>query len=345
MLQELVLHHFGKKQKRHLFLTKQSYRIGKALDNDIVLLDSECPSYLATLKKEKNLYIWKDPSQTLDLYRNPHQIHGYSFHIQHYQQWLYALLFVGVFWISLLFFQWMYGYIQLPLAQNISLPARGVYGNVDPEHPISNVKFEFQSQPEKFSVLHYTPGNLSRQSDLEIRINQKFLSFAPASPGKWNVEISQYVSNELLNSEKNSVEFVFHGKENQPWAVKDIYVESLDEAPVQQDGKDFTRNIQKLLRERKAKKGNVVRAGQVVAQAKQYYQSRQENLPEQLQKLSSRVQEEKIKMLQDHRVLIQKYRREQEFPKAKEIYNHLMDELIDPMDPDRIQLEQNRGME
>ena len=50
-------------------------------------------------------------------------------------------------------------------------------------------------------------------------------------------------------------------------------------------------------------------------------------------------------MLQDHRVLIQKYRREQEFPKAKEIYNHLMDELIDPMDPDRIQLEQNRGME
>lgn len=328
MLDELEFHHRTKNERRYLLLNRSEYRIGKGLDNDIVLLDADCPAYLVKLEKKEGQYRWVAFSSI--------ESSGYVFQIRSNRSWVYALSFVLIFWISLLFFQWLENRLDSPQKKIQTLPARGTYGNLDTDRSVSDIRFEFQSQIGKFLRLHYTSGNIERLGDLELLINGKFLTFAPASSRKWNVETSIFIPNELLKIENNLLEFIFRGKSDQSWGVKDIYVTILDEKPAQPNDKEYAKNIRKLLREKKTKPGNIVRAQQIIQQ----YRFTNQNLPEELEKLDAKIIEEKTKMIQDHQILIQKYKREGEVRKAREIYQHLMDELIDPMDLDRSQIEE-----
>jgi hypothetical protein len=336
MFQELICHHVEKKQKRYLFLGKQTYRIGKALDNDIVLLDADALPYLATLEKSDLSYIWIQQEQQTNLKGQNYKTNGYIFSIRDHRIGVYALIFSFMVWLSFVFFQGWFGHVPSYLLKSQSLPARGVYGG---SASIQSVEFDFQPHPPKFSVLHYTPGNIADADNIEIMVNGKLLGFAPASPGKWNTEVSLPIPPDLMKEGSNKIGFLQSGDKQQPWAVKDIFIEDVDTLPSQVDGVECLKNAQKLLRERKVRRGNLIRAEQVVKQAIQYYRSQQKQPLLALTDLADQIAKEKLQMIQDHQLLAQKYRREGEPKKAGKVFQKLLDELVDPMDPDRIVVE------
>ena len=49
-------------------------------------------------------------------------------------------------------------------------------------------------------------------------------------------------------------------------------------------------------------------------------------------------------MIMDHKILIQKYRRQGDNKKAAKVYKKLMGELIDPLDSDRRNIEEEMRM-
>jgi hypothetical protein len=338
MFNELVIHHVKKNTSRFMFLNQNHYRVGKALDNDLVLLDADCPSYLGSIEKQDGQYVWQEQESTFHLH-NPYVSHGFRFHIQSQKKWLSVGVFLGLFLISLIFFQWMYhGDMSMGTASH-TLPARGTYGSLNASNEanrVASVEFEFSIPKGKYLMLHFTSGNLSKSNDLLININGHFLGYAPASPGKWNIETQKFIPTSVLNEKNNKVSFHFQGSKSLSWGVRDIYIQSFQEMPVQQDGKDFLIMAKKLLRERSVKAGNLVRAQQVLDQASQFYQAKNEETPELISKLISQTQKEKYRLILDHAELIRKHKREGEKQKARNVYARLMDELIDPVDPDRL---------
>lgn len=338
MLRELVFHHVSKNKKRYFILGAQSYRIGKSLDNDIVLLEADAPAYLGTLEKKDTSYFWQQKGVHIELNHVKLKLPGYEIRILNHQSWIFALAFSGIFALALLFFQWSGGMSLRGSISAIKLPARGTYGNID-SNCVSSLEFEFQSDNQKYLILHYTSGNLSSSTDLQIQINDQFVAYAPASPGLWNIEQTLYIPKTLVKNGKNTGYFKFTPKELAPWAVRDIYIEELNEEPFQQDGMDLIKTAQKLFRERGARKGNLVRAQQMIVQAQQFYQQKNESLPNELNDVLLNIQTEKKQMIQDHKLLIQKYKRQGEIKKASKVYIKLLNELIDPMDPDRREFE------
>ena len=335
MFQELCIQHIHKGKRRYLALTGPSYRLGKALDNDVVLLDADCPSHLGVIQKMEGRYVWQQKDQTVDLI-TPVMTHGFRLQVRNAKPWISTLIFSSLLLVSMVFFQWMYGVESADSSSR--LPARGTYGHLNESSSeiIDRISFDFDGAAEKHLTLHYTSGNLSKPNDLQIEINGNFLSFAPASPGKWNVEIQKFIPKSLLNPEKNNVTFVFLGSKKQTWGIRDIYIESSNELPSQLDGKDFLLTAKKFLKERSVKPGNLVRAQQVLDQAAQFYQAKNLERPASLSEMIARVQKEKQRMILDHAELIRKYKRENQGKKAKIIFEKLMDELIDPMDSDRL---------
>jgi hypothetical protein len=335
MLSELMIHHVEKGNKRYLFLTKDRYRLGKALDNDIVLLDANCPSYLGVIEKNEHGYHWLE-NQTLADLNLPHASGGFVFQVKNKKKWISVTVFSALFVLSLFFFQWAYNDESVGDEAH-KLPARGTYGHLNSEDPdpVAQVEFEFDPPASKYLTLHYTSGNLSKGNELQININGHFLGFAPASPGKWNVESKKFIPQSLLVEKNNKVSFVFAGSKSQSWGVRDIYMETSESMPLQQDGKDFLITAKKLLKERSVKRGNLVRAQQILDQGMQFYQASNQEPPEVLSKLVTQVQKEKYRLILEHGDLVRKYLRENDRKKAKDVYASLMDELIDPMDSDR----------
>jgi hypothetical protein len=338
MLHELVFHHLPKNKKRYFVLSADCYRIGKSLDNDIVLLEADAPPYLGMLEKKDTSYILQRNGKSIELNHKKFQLHGYELSVLNHQHWVFALAFMAIFSLALLFFQWTGGMRSNGSLSTIKLPARGTYGNIDSRH-ISSLEFEFQSDNSKYLVLHYTSGNLSSSKDLQIQINDQFVAYSPASPGLWNVEQAIYIPKNLIKSGLNIGHFKFISKPLAPWAVRDIYIEELNEEPFQQNGMDLIKTAQKLFRERGARKGNLVRAQQTIVQAQQFYLQKNESLPNELNDVLLNIQSEKKQMIQDHKLLIQKYKRQGEIKKASKVYTKLLNELIDPMDPDRREFE------
>ncbi len=338
MLSELVFHNIAKNKKRYFILGADCYRIGKSLDNDIVLLDADAPPYLGTIEKQDASYILQQNGAYTEINQKKLKLHGYELHIQRHQSWIYALAFGGIFAISLIFFQWFKESSTHTSPTTIQLPARGTYGNIN-STGISNLKFEFQSDNQKYLILHYTSGNLAGSTDLQIEINDQFVAYSPASPDLWNVEQTLYIPKNLVKSGRNIGFFKFTPKQLAPWAVRDIYIEELNDEPFQQSGIDLIKTAQKFLRERGARKGNLIRAQQAVMQAQQFFKQKKEPEPIELKDILVSIQLEKKEMIQDHKLLIQKYRRQGDLKKASKVYRKLLNELIDPMDPDRREFE------
>lgn len=93
MMRELVCKHVEKKKRRYVFLTAALYKVGKALENDILLLDANVPPVLATIEDINGTYVWKQGFQTVDLEKNTHTVGGYSFHVRNDRKYFYALAF------------------------------------------------------------------------------------------------------------------------------------------------------------------------------------------------------------------------------------------------------------
>jgi hypothetical protein len=338
MLYELVCHHIAKNKKRYFILGSRSYRIGKALDNDIVLLESDAPSHLGVIEKNVSCYVIQKNGASIDLMEENAKFHGYRLSILDHRRWFFALVFTGIFSVSLMFFQWKSGLDSSTIGSTLNLPARGVYGNAS-NHSISSLVFEFQFNSSKYLALHYTPGNINHSTDLEIQINGQFLSYAPPSPDLWNIEQTVYIPENLLKVGRNIGNFTFIPKPTAPWAVRDVYIEELDEQPFEQSAPDMIKTAQKIFRERGARKGNLVRAQQILIQAQQSFKRKNEFEPKEIKEMQISIDMEKKQMIQDHRLLIQKYRRQGEMKKATKVYLKLLEELIDPMDPDRLEFE------
>ncbi len=319
-------------------LKNKSYRVGKALDNDIVLLDAETPAYLATIDARKMGYVLENKNDSIKLGAKNINIGRYQVRLVQHQHWVWGLVFVFVFSISLLFFSWM-GLSELPKNHHMTLPARGVYG--DQTKMIESLKFDFQTKEGGFSVLHYTSGNLESSDQLQILINNRFLSYALASPRTWNLEQSLYIPKDFLKQGTNQVEFTFLG--NKPWAIRNIYIEELEKEPNQPSTDDLIRSAEKLYRERKARKGNLVRAQQVLFRASQSFKRSNEVQSSRFIEILHKVEIEKNQMIRDHQLLIQKYRTQGETKKASKVYQKLLDELVDPLDLDRRNFETEMG--
>lgn len=333
MLQELVCHHVEKGSKRYLRLTRTIYRIGKSLDNDIVLLEAAVPPFLGTLENKNGVYVWSS-SQI--------ECSGYVFTVRNYKIWLRTLSFVVVFLCSFTFFEHFNAFNLTQNFKKTTLPARGVFGNVNSKKPVQSLKFEFQTHQGRYPVLHYTPGNLNGNQDLQIQINGKFLAFVPASPNRWNVEQTQFIPKGILVNTINVVEFVFLNQTPNSWGIRDVYIDETSEAPAVLSGAELIKNAKKLLSERNVKKGNLVRAEQLAKQAGQFYYSKKQNYPQTLQNLIEKIRAEKVQMINDYQVLIQKYRQQGDKKKESRMFKKLMDELIDPVDPDRNQVLRDR---
>jgi len=339
MLEEVVFHHRRKNKKRYLVPHSKIYRIGKALDNDIVLLEADAPPYWGTLRKKDGSYVLENKAGSYRLKDEPYELHGYAISVIQYRRVIQGLIFSLVFSLALMFFQGFNG-SKIAIDDRIKLPARGMHGSQT--QLISSLGFEFQSVSGKYHVLHYTPGNVKESSELQVLINDQFLSFAPASPGLWNIEQSIYIPKNLIQDGSNHVDYVYSGQT--PWAIRNIYIEEMDNEPFQQNEDDLIKNAEKLFRERGAKKGNIVRAEQLLKEAQQLLKRKNVSESEEFKELKAKVVQEKHQMIMDHKILIQKYRRQGEDKKAAKIYKKLMGELIDPLDSDRRNIEEEMRM-
>jgi hypothetical protein len=337
---ELICHHLGKKTKRFIFLDQPTYKVGKALNNDIVLLESEALPFVGTLEKRDSTYIWKQNGTEIDLCKQKHPVFGYEFSIRNYRPWIYGLIFVFVSWISLVGFQQWFGKADVVYNQSFLLPAKGPFGNIGSSNSVEKVKFEFSVKNDAYSILHYTPGSLENEKDLKILINDQLLSYAAPSPERWNLEQTVFIPQKMLQQPVNKLVFQYTGNQVSRWGVKNIFLESTDEMPPQEEGFDWYRVGEKLLKERYARPGNLIRAQQAVRQARQWFELHQQAIPKKLVDLAVKIKQQKKQMIEEHLLLIKKYEGRNETAAVKKIYIHLFEELIDPMDKDRLAVEE-----
>lgn len=342
MQSELVCFHKNLKTKHYVSLKKPVYRIGKALDNDIVVLEAETPLYLITLEKKRGRYVWNHQQKQIDAEKNRFYTQEYEFYLRRNQFWFKSAISSFVFAISIVIFSQFHPQAMIHPG-NLSLPARGTYGNDDPKNPIEQLAFDFQTTKDRFSVLHYTPGNILGAEDLQIKINGKFVSFVPASPNKWNVEQSIYIHRDRLVDENNKLEFVVKENAQNRWAIKDVYIEEKVEEPIEQNGGELLKNAEKLFRERNVRKGNLIRAQQMARQAGLFYYSKRQAYPENLRSLMEKIMNEKTQMIDEHQMMMQKYKQQGDGKRANRVYRNLMSELIDPMDPDLNKILRQQG--
>lgn len=238
-MKELVCKHIEKKKKRYVFLTASSYKVGKALENDILLLDANVPPVLATIENINGTYVWKQGFQTVDLEKNTHTVGGYSFHVRNDRKYFYALAFA---------------FLVLALV------------------------FVFREI---------------------LRSNSEKVISAPITAG------------DTREVEKSSG----------------------------QNGMELLRSAQKFFHERNLRTGNLVRAQQMIDQAKTYYDLHHQEAPSEIFKLSESIQEEKKKWIQDHRIVAQRFQQQGYPEKSRKVYRKLLAELIDRADPDRKMIE------
>ena len=333
-MKELVCEHVAKKKRRYILLSSKMYKIGKSLDNDVVLLDAQVPSYLGSIEKVDGDYVLNAHGCLIPLGKHKHLQHGYRFWIRDYRKVSWSIVGIFIALMSVLFVQRTM--VNRPAKlDSYTLPARGTYGNTNAKEPMDHVAFSFENSDQKYKILHYTSGNIETENDLELLMNGKLFSYATISPDKWNVESTVVIPQSFL-TKHNSLTFQFRGDSKQPWAVRDIHIETSDEQPINQSGLELSKIAEKFFHERNVRKGNLVRAIQTMNQAKEFYEMSHQEMPAEYVQLFTNMKKEKQKMINDYWMVAQKFRQQGYTQKSNTIFYKLMDELIDPMDPDRI---------
>lgn len=335
-MKELICEHLQTHKKRYVFLSSLSYTVGKGLHNDIVLMDSQVPANLAKIEKKDQKFVWIQNTREVDLSRSSLVSHGFRFRVVEHQPKFFILLTLIALTSSFLVFQHFVA-PKTVASSVVTLPAKGPFGNISEQDHVKNVLFTFPTKAGLFATLHYTSGNIEKESDLEILINNHFLTFSPISPNKWNVESKIFIPQSILEKKDNQIEFRYHGA-GRPWGVKDIYVENRDDKPKTQSSAELLNTAEKFFHERNFKKGNLVRAIQILSKQKITLESKKKSLPEKYEKLLADAKEEKQQLILDYTMAAQKFKEGGYKDKANKIYNKLLLELIDPMDPDRTKI-------
>lgn len=335
-MKELICEHLQTNKKRYVFLSSLSYTVGKGLHNDIVLMDSQVPTHLAKIEKKDQKFVWIQNKREIDLSRSSLVSHGFRFKVVEHQPKFFILLVLFALISSFLVFQ-HFTSPKTVAATVQTLPAKGPFGNIGEQDHIKNVLFTFPTKAGLFATLHYTSGNIAKESDLEILINDHFLTFSPISPNRWNVESKMFIPQSMLDKKDNQIEFRYHGAERN-WGVKDIYVENGEDKPKTQSSAELLNTAEKFFHERNFKKGNLIRSIQILSKQKILLESKQKALPGKYEKLLADALEEKHQLILDYTMAAQKFKEGGYKDKAYKIYNKLLLELIDPMDPDRTKI-------
>ncbi|MCB0272861.1 MAG: hypothetical protein KDD46_07590 [Bdellovibrionales bacterium] len=314
----------------------QSISVGSSSQNELILLDSAISDHVGKIEQDQGALFWVE-KQGVRKKISYKGIHIGSFHVFGWKMWQVALFF-GCSALLFLHFPQVIAKKQDELVQEFTLPAKEKYGNLmDGETRVAQISFYFTLEQVEAVQFIFTPGNLQSDKDLYIFINDKQVTSVEECLGNWGREQRMILNKEEVQLGVNRVSFVYQGDQNHPWGVRNLYV-SRHNPSDQKNAQELFLIAKKMYIEKFAKPGNLLRAKKLIHKIKKDHAAEVvnivglETLGKDIDQALSSLQN---RYLRDARLLV----RNKQLIQARRYYQRIMQELIDPMDPLRVTIQ------
>jgi hypothetical protein len=222
----------------------------------------------------------------------------------------------------------------------VTLPAKGTYGHeIAGQGPTDVLSFAFTTNTPQAMTFYFTPGNIPSSDAVWIELNGQRLESLTPSINTWAREARVALPATYLQPGVNRLEFVTQQPLAMPWGVRNLYVQKSQMEATQVDPEKWFHVAEKLFLERNAISGNLLRAKQAMRKSIKALQQNQQPIPAAYQTLYEKIVGEQKQLfettLRQARLLV----RNQDLPRARRYYQKILQEMIDPMSPNRSKIQ------
>ncbi|MFH1017363.1 MAG: hypothetical protein V1798_04165 [Pseudomonadota bacterium] len=333
---------------KSLPLVRRRCAIGSAMDNDLVILDTEIPPYAGILRISRGRWRWSP--QTADALART----GNTFRIGPYElrTRISRLLRWGMMGGILAFAAtWLVpgsgtgrSRPSRPAEHGTvaSLPVRGDYGNVGGARAVRDVEFEFDEAEPRPVEIHFSPGNISAPDQVAVELNGQRLGFASVCPGRWGIEGRLREDGLGVRIGRNRLRFVNLKPElgEGRWGVRNVYVtHPKADLGISQDAGGWLRSARESFERRFSRPGELWKARQYVEHAIQAAAAGGVRPPLEIVAFKTELEQEERSFIRRGLAKARAALSLQDRKRAKALFKSLRAEFMDPSHPRRRELE------
>ncbi|MCB1198412.1 MAG: hypothetical protein KDK51_08555 [Deltaproteobacteria bacterium] len=319
-----------------LAIDNQSMSMGSAACNDLILLCTSVAGKSGQMIAQKaGCFLHMANGHRHRLGWKSYQLGLYRIYVAKLLPLL--LVMIGLVILGCTFFLTSSSSVSA-VSQQFALPARHTYGNLmDKQTYVHKLSYDFEIKKVETLTFLFTPGNIPNDDDLLLSINGQTIAPIKSCLHHWDRQQRVTLEAKYLQPGINILTFVYTGPLSHAWGVRNLYVQKSN--PTQDRTANESFDIaQKLFVERKAKVGNLLRAQKMMQHLIKNHQGAPSTL-QAYQLFMSKVEHALHALqqgyLRDARVLV----RNAQLQKARRYYEKVLQELIDPMDPLRVEIQ------
>ena len=338
--------------RRSIGLQRKRTRIGRDLENHVILLDPAVPARAGTIIRRGFHLSWQahGSAEPVSCVRRWVAVGPYRLRVR-ISWWVIAFIVCAL--ASTAFLTVLHGadapttasaHIEAisPPVPSIQLPARGQYGSLRKSERVPEASFEFDYSGEKGAEIHFAAGNVERVDQLRIEVNGVYVGFAAVSPGRWGLRESRPVRATVLKRGANRLRFVnrYPSLGDGIWGVRNISVTRLDvEKLALEDIELLVPRARRLFEQRDSQTGNLWRAEQTLRRAFEICETTQRPVPPELEDLHRGIEQAVRFMMGRGLSEARAAMSVGEQKSAEKIVHSLMAEFLDPQDARRVEVE------
>ncbi len=347
---EIVTSLNGSEQSYVIPMPQKRFRVGRSLKNQILLLHPQVPLFAGVVERQGWNVFWLPHTggEKVRLRKEWVKTGPYFLRVRWSSLLRFAVAFLGLSLCSSVF--WMTFHSRPVLSSSAvrktdvapqRLPARGEFKRIKglPRSESFQIQFQWTQNSLEPLELHITPGGISRDTQVQLEVNGTSMAFLDPCPSKsWGREERHFIPTRFLKNGTNQISIKDQGllEGETRWGVRNVYLNQARRGTTYEDSPEqLFRSAQKMFGQRSFHPGELVRSRQTIQKSLALWRMRETKIPEEVIRLQKKIEEAEETMFEQ---LMSEARAALSLGKrsyAVHTYEQLLQELIEPTDPRR----------